>query len=222
LTLPRVAGSWVKGHQDDTTTIFDLPFKAQLNLLVDDLIGRFQCQSPDDYVIPTPEVPSIFSSIYQHTGDLKPAIRDLTTYEPLCTRLMEENEWTEAAYLVVDWISHGRAPKKRLHRCRSTSTLKFLHSWLPKSHQQQYDINNEKDANYPNCTGQKTETEDRILQRETAINSLRTLLSKLETPTDLINCVLHGFHSWIALSQLTSPKTQSNAPMRPQVPANKD
>jgi hypothetical protein len=39
LTLPQVAGLWVKGHQDDTTTFDDLPFEAQLNVKADNLTG---------------------------------------------------------------------------------------------------------------------------------------------------------------------------------------
>jgi hypothetical protein len=41
LTLPRVAGLWVKGHQDDTTAFDDLPFEAQLNVKAEDLAGTF-------------------------------------------------------------------------------------------------------------------------------------------------------------------------------------
>jgi hypothetical protein len=160
LTLPRVAGLWVKGHQDDTTAFDDLPFDAQLSVKADDLAGTFRCQSPDNYIIPTPNVPSIFSGIYQLTGDIKPAIRDIETYDLLRTRLIQENEWTAAAYLDIDWLSHGRA-LKRLYRPRTTSTIKFLHSWLPTS-QQQHKIDEEKDAHRQNCTEQQPETEDHI------------------------------------------------------------
>jgi hypothetical protein len=211
LALPRVAGLWVKGHQDDTTAFDDLPFEAQLNVKADDLAGTFRFQSPDDYIIPTPNVPRIFAGLYQLTGDIKPAIRDIATYDPLRTRLMQENEWTAAAYLDIDWLSHGRA-LKRLDRSRTTSTIKFLHSWLPTS-QQQHEIDEEKDAHCQNCTEQHPETEDHILRctnelvkqaRDTAIKSLRTRLSHLETPTDLTNCILHGLTSWIALSPTLS------------------
>jgi hypothetical protein len=64
---------------------------------------------------------------------------------------MEENDWTVAVYLSIDWISFGRT-LKRLDKGRSTSTITFLHSWLPTS-QQQHDIDEEKDVNLPNCAG---------------------------------------------------------------------
>jgi hypothetical protein len=51
---------------------------------------------------------------------------------------------------------------KRLDRSRTTSTIKFLHSWLPTP-QQQHEIDEEKDANCQNCTQQHPETEDHIL-----------------------------------------------------------
>jgi hypothetical protein len=47
-----------KGHQDDTAAFDDLPFEAQLNVKADNLAGTFRCQSPDDYITPTPNVPT--------------------------------------------------------------------------------------------------------------------------------------------------------------------
>jgi hypothetical protein len=135
---------------------------------------------------------------------------------------MQENEWTAAAYHDIDWLSHGRA-LKRLDRSRTTrSTIKFVHSWLPRS-QQQHEIDEEKDTHCQNCTEQHPETEDHILRctnelvkqaRDTAIKSLRTQLShprpRRTSPTASYTASLAG-----SRSRLPFPKLPSHAPRRP-------
>jgi hypothetical protein len=121
---------------------------------------------------------------------------------------MEENKWTESD--ILTWIGYPTA----VHSSATTDADPqvqsnfFIAGYL--RHSNNTKIDNEKDANCPNCTGQEPKTEDHILRcphellklaGKTGINSfIWTRLSKLETPTDLIKCILHGLHSWIVLS----------------------
>lgn len=81
----------------DNTDVAHLLFEAQLNIIADNL-------TPVDYIIPTMDIPTIFLGEYPPLtawGDLKPATRDLATYDPLWTRLVMENNWTTEAFLHI-------------------------------------------------------------------------------------------------------------------------
>jgi hypothetical protein len=106
------AFEYVKGHQDNSIEIKNLPLDVQLNVEADQLATEYLATSQYQGRV------SLFLSVDTISCKLQNAIRYQAGLGPTQTYVMARNTWSDQTMRSIDWQAHGTA---HLHHNASSS-----------------------------------------------------------------------------------------------------
>jgi hypothetical protein len=198
-----IIGSWVKGHQSD-----DKEPKYLLNNMADKLARNFTKKHPPKYrpkrlpaAPPNYKVRLLYDDSVI-TSKLYPILSSCLHKDSLKAYIIKKAGWTPATFDLINWTAHGRA-FSRLSRQQQISTAKLVHN-LANTNRQNHLLYN-KPSTCP-CCNTDEETFEHVLRchsesanthRTQAIDELVASLNKLNTPSTVIDAILHGITSWL-------------------------
>jgi exonuclease III len=202
--LPRINLQYIKGHQDRTTTVTQLPLMAQLNVEADALAAAFQDSYGDDRptVTMTPR-----TKVHLHfkagtvTSRYPEAIRREYSGDALLQYVKTRNAWTENTMRTVNWDSHGAALSNQIKRRLHFS--KMVHDILPTT---AYLNKQDKGKRTCPCCNHPRETRDHILRcpapprnrwRHKFLSSLETFCQNTHTAPVLKQLLLDSVREWM-------------------------
>ena len=209
---------WIKSHQDEKKPWDQLDLAAQTNCKADKLADDFRDRIINEEDAEEDENNETFEenvSIVPRfrynkaqinisgetiTHNLKQVIKVERTYDPLKTKIKEDNNWSEETFYKVDWTVHGRAINR--HHTRKTVIVKMLHDILPVGTM----VNRYNNINILGCSTCHCEKEDckhlyicplRDRWRFSTHFNLRMKMQKLDTDQKLATIALAGLWCFI-------------------------
>jgi hypothetical protein len=124
--------------------------------------------------------------------------------KPMKDYIMKMTQWSPTVFQKVDWTAHERA-FKCLTCNKQISTSKLIHHLANTNRQNHlfYGTSNK----CPGCQSFE-ETFEHVLKcpfpsttewRDRCLKELETNLTKISTPSPVLNTILHGFSDWLHL-----------------------
>jgi len=136
--IPNIAEcEHVKSHQDKAKPIHELPWKARLNYLADNLatsaltkfLSTNSNSAPQWYPLPNC-VAYLEMEGRIHTSKMIPTLKALCTEQPMHDYLMRRNKWNQDTLESVNW-SAFRDAYRSFPKTESVFLTKLCTCWLP-------------------------------------------------------------------------------------------
>jgi hypothetical protein len=197
----------VKGHQDDTTELYDLPIPALYNVKADAMATYALDYQLDTRIEPAPMIPLPQGGVYlvhngvHRTSHERGLLNRKWAASKLRTYRMERHNWTsEKSHASVDWQGYELA-MKRTDRNLQTFVVKFNHNWLPVNRR----LHRQGDLDTPTCTlcGHENEEYTHLFRcqqqgvwRGEFIKALDLFLCKQGTAADIRTSITQNLKIW--------------------------
>ena len=192
---------WIKGHQDETMPIDELPLKARLNCHADQLANEYLTSNPTVNFSNVPMLPTSGCHLQLKKGtvtyNIKHEVKLARTTPPLRKRLCSKHAWDAETFDDIDWTSHGRALNyQQKHR---VTMVKYLHDCLPLGKRvHRYNIKYPESC--PSCPAPLEDSDhfwscpatSRTKWRKTCHKALRDKLTELDTALPLQSLLLEA------------------------------
>jgi hypothetical protein len=198
-----IMAEWVKGHKTGP-----LETKHKLNHKADQLAGSFSKNPPHKFKAKhLPVAPPHYRVRLLYDN----SVLTSKVYQVLSSRLhstllrahiIKKGKWSQPTFDLINWEAHGSA-FRCLTRDKQISTAKLIHQ-LNNTNRQNHLYYNTS-ATCP-CCQEHEETCEHVLtcladdvhsHREEATQELATSLTKLATPSPVVEAILHGTRAWI-------------------------
>ena len=200
----QISINHVKGHQDRSIPLIDLPWEAQLNIEADALATSSYTKTSKSTYKPFPANPVVLTvGTMNVTSKQRSVMHSAYLSQPLRSYMKYEYKWSNYTLSNMWWTTHGKAIAALSHNDRIRIQKFIFNRWATNNRQSKYFSHIT-----PNCStcSHSLEDEDHIIRclspqrseiRKTWVLELDKFLCASHTHDAVRQAIMCGLNAWL-------------------------